>query len=38
MLISIMRAKYPPGMERVLASTIPGEKRVLDLGCGNGEW
>ncbi|TEB26001.1 S-adenosyl-L-methionine-dependent methyltransferase [Coprinellus micaceus] len=38
MLISIMRAKYPPFMERVLASTIPGEKRVLDLGCGNGEW
>lgn len=38
MFIEIMGAKYPPEMERVLQSTIAGEKRVLDLGCGNGDW
>ncbi|KAF6754309.1 S-adenosyl-L-methionine-dependent methyltransferase [Ephemerocybe angulata] len=29
---------YPPAMERVMKSNIQGEKRVLDLGCGNGAW
>jgi len=33
-----MGAKYPPPMGPILASTTPNEKRVLDLGCGNGAW
>lgn len=38
MFINIMGAKYPPQMRSVMESTIPGEKKVLDLGCGNGAW
>ncbi|KAH6917073.1 S-adenosyl-L-methionine-dependent methyltransferase [Coprinopsis sp. MPI-PUGE-AT-0042] len=30
--------KYPPPLPRILTSNIPGEKAVLDLGCGNGDW
>jgi hypothetical protein len=38
MNIDMIGAKYPPLMGPVLQSTIPGEKKVLDLGCGSGAW
>lgn len=38
MHIEMIGAKYPPPMEHVMRSTIPGEKKVLDLGCGSGAW
>jgi predicted TPR repeat methyltransferase len=38
MFIEIMGAKYPPDMREIMNSVIPGEKKVLDLGCGNGAW
>ena len=34
MFIAVMGGKYPPPMGAVLASTVPGEKAVLDLGPG----
>ncbi|RXW19328.1 hypothetical protein EST38_g6524 [Candolleomyces aberdarensis] len=36
MFIDIMGAKYPPPMGPILESSIAGEKKVLDLGAGNG--
>jgi hypothetical protein len=38
MNIDMIGAKYPPPMGPVLQSNIPGEKKVLDLGCGSGAW
>ncbi|RXW21693.1 hypothetical protein EST38_g4160 [Candolleomyces aberdarensis] len=38
MFIAVMGGKYPPPMGAVLASTVPGEKAVLDLGAGSGCW
>jgi hypothetical protein len=38
MFIDIMGAKYPPPMGPILESNTAGEKRVLDLGAGNGAW
>ncbi|KAJ3535714.1 hypothetical protein NMY22_g6358 [Coprinellus aureogranulatus] len=38
MFIDMMGAKYPQEMKQVLHSTIQGEKWVLDIGCGNGDW
>ena len=38
MFIDIMGAKYPPPMGPILESSVAGEKRVLDLGAGNGAW
>ncbi|KAJ2920118.1 hypothetical protein MD484_g263, partial [Candolleomyces efflorescens] len=38
MFIAVMGGKYPPMMGSVLASTVPGEKAVLDLGAGSGCW
>ncbi|EAU92569.1 hypothetical protein CC1G_06580 [Coprinopsis cinerea okayama7 len=37
MLERIM-GKYPPPLPYILQSNTPGEKAVLDLGCGNGDW
>ncbi|KAJ3549831.1 hypothetical protein NMY22_g744 [Coprinellus aureogranulatus] len=38
MHIEMIGAKYPPPMGPVMQSTIPGDKKVLDLGCGSGAW